>query len=359
MRPAPRLRSWSEGPRQARARPAPGPHQARARPAPGPRQARTVFSEVARLQCDSLDLTGGAGQIARPHRSNKKRATVVVPRDNWNLFSLQSSPHGTTGFFSLQSSPHGTTGFFSWTSGGASAAGLRLLCRAGGAAGRLLCQASSMPGRRGREASMPELCFGTRACVAELTGNQNVVAAVEDGSGVVPHEILSRLGPWQQQSGYLRLLRLALRLVALRLVALRLVARLPLHAQVNGLARRLGLRGRSVRHGCAAIQPLHQAMLQFRRRVVFTHGLLAGVDEFFKDGHSLFRGRFPNAQACGCKIMTPRYACNLAPGCISSEPTFAGLRKNKKKRKQGVPKKGVPRKGVPEKKGKGVSFSKA
>ena len=57
-------------------------------------------------------------------------------------------------------------------------------------------------------------------------------------------------------------------------------------------------------------------------------------------------------QACGCKIETPRYACNLAPGCISSEPTFAGLRKNKK-RKQGVPKKGVP-----EKNGKGVSFGK-
>ena len=49
-------------------------------------------------------------------------------------------------------------------------------------------------------------------------------------------------------------------------------------------------------------------------------------------------------QACGCKIMTPRYACNLAPGCISSEPTFAGLRKNQKKRKQGVPKKGSPKK---------------
>ena len=42
--------------------------------------------------------------------------------------------------------------------------------------------------------------------------------------------------------------------------------------------------------------------------------------------------------------MTPRYACNLAPGCISSKPTFAGLRKNKKKRKQEVPKKGVPKK---------------
>ena len=24
-------------------------------------------------------------------------------------------------------------------------------------------------------------------------------------------------------------------------------------------------------------------------------------------------------QACGCKIETPRYACNLAPGCISSD----------------------------------------
>ena len=46
---------------------------------------------------------------------------------------------------------------------------------------------------------------------------------------------------------------------------------------------------------------------------------------------------------CGCKIVTARYACNLAPGCISSEPTFAGLRKNKK-RKQGVPKKGSPKK---------------
>ena len=42
-------------------------------------------------------------------------------------------------------------------------------------------------------------------------------------------------------------------------------------------------------------------------------------------------------QACGCKIMTPRYACNLAPGCISSEPTFAGLRKKQKtENKKGV-----------------------
>ena len=49
-------------------------------------------------------------------------------------------------------------------------------------------------------------------------------------------------------------------------------------------------------------------------------------------------------QACGCKIMTPRYACNLAPGCISSEPTFAGLRKNKKKENKGSQKKGSPKK---------------
>ena len=50
-------------------------------------------------------------------------------------------------------------------------------------------------------------------------------------------------------------------------------------------------------------------------------------------------------QACGCKIMTPRYACNLAPGCISSEPTFAGLRKNKKKENKGSQKKGSRKKG--------------
>ena len=36
--------------------------------------------------------------------------------------------------------------------------------------------------------------------------------------------------------------------------------------------------------------------------------------------------------------------CNLAPGCISSEPTFAGLRKKKEN-------KGSQKKGVPEKKG--------
>ena len=41
--------------------------------------------------------------------------------------------------------------------------------------------------------------------------------------------------------------------------------------------------------------------------------------------------------------MTPRYACNLAPGCISSEPTFAGLRKSKKKENKGSKKKGSPK----------------
>ena len=60
-------------------------------------------------------------------------------------------------------------------------------------------------------------------------------------------------------------------------------------------------------------------------------------------------------QACGCKIMTPRYACNLAPGCISSKPTFAGLRKSKKKENKGSQKKGSAKK----KKGKEVSFGKA
>ena len=39
----------------------------------------------------------------------------------------------------------------------------------------------------------------------------------------------------------------------------------------------------------------------------------------------------------------PRYACNLAPGCISIEPTFAGLRKNKKRENKGSQKKGSPK----------------
>ena len=59
-------------------------------------------------------------------------------------------------------------------------------------------------------------------------------------------------------------------------------------------------------------------------------------------------------QACGCKIMTPRYSCNLAPGCISSEPTFAGLRKNKKKKE----KKGSQKKRSPKKREKGFPLAK-
>ena len=124
--------------------------------------------------------------------------------------------------------------------------------------------------------ALQQFCFGhTRA------GNQNVVAAVEDGSGLVPHEILlSRLGgPWQQESFRLRLLRL-------RLARLARLARLPLQVQVNGLARRLRLHGRSVRGGFAAIQPLHQAMLQVRRRVVFTRGLWPALTSSSKMGRA-------------------------------------------------------------------------
>ena len=57
-------------------------------------------------------------------------------------------------------------------------------------------------------------------------------------------------------------------------------------------------------------------------------------------------------EACGCKIETPRYACNLAPGCISSEPTFAGLRKTKKENK------GSKKKGSPKKREKGFPLAK-
>ena len=45
---------------------------------------------------------------------------------------------------------------------------------------------------------------------------------------------------------------------------------------------------------------------------------------------------------------------NLAPGCISSEPTFAGLRKNKKKKEN----KGSQKKGSPKKKEKGFPLAK-
>ena len=69
-----------------------------------------------------------------------------------------------------------------------------------------------------------------------------------------------------------------------------------------------------------------------------------------RPGNDLVLRRIRNlkrcAQACGCNITTTRYACNLPPGCISSEPSFAGLRKNKKKRGEKMgPKKRVPKKG--------------
>ena len=69
-----------------------------------------------------------------------------------------------------------------------------------------------------------------------------------------------------------------------------------------------------------------------------------------RPGNDLVLRRIRNlkrcVQACGCNITTPRYACNLAPGCISSEPTFAGLRKNKKKEKRGPQKRGPEKKGT-------------
>ena len=135
-----------------------------------------------------------------------------------------------------------------------------------------------------------------------------MVAAVEDGSGLVPHEILlSRLGgPWQQEG-----FRLALRL--LRLALLARLARLPLQVQVYGLARRLRLHGRSVRGGFAAIQPLHQAMLQVRRQVVFTRGLLAGLDEFFE------RWAEPACSRCCRRTVSP--ACR--PGSQARESPFS------------------------------------
>ena len=112
---------------------APPPHRLRrTRPAPGPHQ---VFSEVARLQCDSLDLTLGLTDFAgqKPVKSvgqspvseitghcfvvgarHQLRASMSagwrgsagqVRRNfrqlspHWNFFS-QLSPHRTTGFFS-------------------------------------------------------------------------------------------------------------------------------------------------------------------------------------------------------------------------------------------------------------------
>ena len=53
-------------------------------------------------------------------------------------------------------------------------------------------------------------------------------------------------------------------------------------------------------------------------------------------------------QACGCKIMTPRYACNLAPGYFKR----ANLRRAKKKQKKKKRKKRGPKKRGPRKKRK-------
>ena len=67
-----------------------------------------------------------------------------------------------------------------------------------------------------------------------------------------------------------------------------------------------------------------------------------------RPGNDLVLRRIRNlkrcVEACGCKIMTPRYACNLAPGCISSEPSFAGLKKKQKKETKGSQKKGSKKK---------------
>ena len=69
-----------------------------------------------------------------------------------------------------------------------------------------------------------------------------------------------------------------------------------------------------------------------------------------RPGNDLILRRIRNlkscAQACGCNITTPRYACNLPPGCISSKPTFARLRKKtKKRRKKKWSRKKGPKKG--------------
>ena len=73
-------------------------------------------------------MTDGAGQIARPHRSNKKRATVV-PHDNWNFFPYSRPPTGQLEiffptvvpprdnwkFFPYSRPPTGQLEFFPWT----------------------------------------------------------------------------------------------------------------------------------------------------------------------------------------------------------------------------------------------------
>ena len=71
-------------------------------------------------------------------------------------------------------------------------------------------------------------------------------------------------------------------------------------------------------------------------------------DALLKAERLYHRRLIDHLEACGCKIKKPldMLAIWLQVGCISSKPTFAGLTKNKKK------KKGVPKKG-PKKKGKG------
>ena len=81
--------------------------------------------------------------------------------------------------------------------------------------------------------------------------------------------------------------------------------------------RGLRLHGRSVRGGFAAIQPLHQAMLQVRRRVVFTRGLLAGLDEFFKDGQSLL----------AADAVVGQYVPHVVQGLEHASPHSHGVRK--------------------------------
>ena len=88
--------------------------------------------------------------------------TVVPPRNNWIFFPYSRPPTGQLDFFPYSRPPTGQLEIFSWTSGGASAAGLRLLCRAGNCRIRRLGriptlararQEASMPGRwRAREA---------------------------------------------------------------------------------------------------------------------------------------------------------------------------------------------------------------
>ena len=63
-----------------------------------------------------------------------------------------------------------------------------------------------------------------------------------------------------------------------------------------------------------------------------------------RPGNDLVLRRIRNlkrcVQACGCKIVTPRYACNLAPGCISSDVKLCRAKKKQKQEKKGSQKKG-------------------